>query len=184
MTDATMLELVDHEKLAISVIEHNFPPWGYGHLIIKLIRTGDDSTRVPSAVVETLLEFGTMWIHLGNPMVLDETSWRITVGIKTGSKSSVTCIVLIKCLYFRVAPVVGRSIGSPIFFTIYSPIWRRVSSRSGDTLVIIIIDERTVKCFESGECCVQIIEVVFAIEEEAILAGLHTSCFFYLVFGI
>jgi len=89
MTDATMLEFVDHEKFAISVVEYNFPPWGHGHLIIKLIRAGDDSTRVPSTIVETLLEFGTMWIHLGNPMVFDETSWRIVVGIETGSKSSV-----------------------------------------------------------------------------------------------
>jgi len=74
MTNATALEFVDHEELVISVIEYNFPSWGCRHLIIKLIRTGDDSTRVPSTIVEMLLEFGTVWIHLGNPVVLDETS--------------------------------------------------------------------------------------------------------------
>jgi len=144
MTSATILEFVNHEELAIPVIKYNFPPWGHWHFIINLIRAGDDSTRIPSAIVETLLEFGTMWIHLGNPMVFDEASWRIAVGIETGSKGSVTCIVLIKCLHFRVTPLVGRSNGSPIFFTIYSPIWRQIYGRSGATLVVIIIDEWTV----------------------------------------
>jgi len=182
-----MLEFVNHEELAISVVKYNFPPWSHWHFIIELIRAGDDSARVPSAIVETLLEFGTMWIHLGNPVVFDEASWRIAVGIKTGSKGPVTCIVLIvliKCLHFGVTPLLGRSIDSPIFFTIYSPIWRRIYGRSGATLVVIIIDEWTVICFKSGEHCARIIEVVFAIEKEAIFSGLHTACFFYLVFGI
>jgi len=184
MTNATILEFVNHEELAISVVKYNFPSWGHWHFVIKLIRAGDDSTRIPSAIVETLLEFGTMWIHLGNPMVLDEASWGIAIGIKTRSKGSVTCIVLIKSLHFRVTPLVGRSVDSPIFVTIYSPICRRVYGRSGATLVVIIIDERTVKGFESGERCAQIIKVMFAIKKEAILSGLHTACFFYFVFGV
>jgi len=141
MTNSTILELVNHEELAISVVEYNFPPWSDWHLIIKLIRSGDDSARIPSAIVETLLEFGTMWAHLGNPMVFDEASWRIAVGIETRSKGPVTCIVLVKCLHFGVTPLFGRSIDSPIFFTIYSPIWRRNYGRSGATLVVIIINE-------------------------------------------
>jgi len=112
-----------------------------------------------------------MWIHLGNPMVLDETSWRITVGIETGSKSPITCVVFIKCLDFRVAPLVGRSIDSPIFFTIYSPIWRRVSGRSGATLVIIIIDKWTVKCFKSGERCAWIINLCLLSRKKQSLLG-------------
>jgi len=38
MTNATTLEFVNHEELAISVVEYNFPPWGYWHLVIKLER--------------------------------------------------------------------------------------------------------------------------------------------------
>jgi len=71
-----------------------------------------------------------------------------------------------------------------VCFVIYSPICRRIYGRSCATLVIAIIDEWTVKGFESGERCARIIEAVFAIKEEAVLSGLHTASFFYFVLGI
>jgi len=101
-----------------------------------------------------------------------------------GELGSVTCIVLIKGLHFRVTPLVGSSFSSPVFFIIYSPICRRIYGRSRATLVVVIIDERTVKGFESGERCARIIEVVFAIKEEAVVSGLHAASFFHFVLGI
>jgi len=38
MNDATVLKFINHEELAVYVIEDNFPSWGHWHLVIKLER--------------------------------------------------------------------------------------------------------------------------------------------------
>jgi len=135
-------------------------------------------------IVEALLKLGAVWTQLGNSMIFNEASWRIAIRGKTRSEGSITYVALIKSLHFWEAPVFGGIVYSPIFFTICSPIWRRVSGRSGAILVVIIIDEWKVECFESGERCARIIEVMFAIKEETFFARLHAPGFLHLIFGI
>jgi len=132
-----------------------------------------ERSRVPFTIEETPLELGIDRIYLGNPMIFNETSWGSFVRAKTGLKSSITYIIVVRRLDYREVYLIGGSGCSPIFFVNGSPICTRACGRSRRwiALVIVVINKGAIKCFESRQRRCWIVEAVLALGWEQDLFG-------------